>query len=90
MRINRQIRNGNKKNGHANFLEYFLQKDLLLSLPTIQIKVCTPATKGRTFRTNLKWAYKDNKFELFVLITSNKDRRKSNKNLEAMMGATKA
>jgi hypothetical protein len=50
----------------------------------------TIVTKGKTFRTNLKWAYKDNKFELFVLITSNKDRRKSNKNLEAMMGATKA
>jgi hypothetical protein len=49
----------------------------------------TTTTKGRSFRTNLKWAYKD-KFELFVFITSNKDKCKSNKILKAMMGGTKA
>jgi hypothetical protein len=47
----------------------------------------TTTTKGRSFHANLKWAYKDSKFELFALIISNKDKRKSNKNLKAMMGA---
>jgi hypothetical protein len=48
----------------------------------------TTTTKGRSFCANLKWAYKDSKFEFFTLIISNKDKRKCNKNLEAMMGAT--
>jgi hypothetical protein len=30
------------KNGHANSLKYIFQTNLILSLPTTQIGVCTP------------------------------------------------
>jgi len=44
------------------------------------------ATKGKIFCINLKWAWKINELELFILITSNNNVQKSNRNLNAMLG----
>jgi hypothetical protein len=39
MQIKRKIKSDAKKNGHVIFLKYYPKVHLLLSLPTIQIKV---------------------------------------------------
>jgi hypothetical protein len=46
---------------------------------------CNP--KGKKL---FKCTWKGNGPELFIFITSNKNKQKSNKNLEIMIGATKA
>jgi hypothetical protein len=41
--------------------------------------------EGKIFYNNLKWAWKISDLELFIPIASNKNVRKSNKNLKAML-----
>ncbi len=48
------------------------------------------APGGRSFRVDFKCAWKGNGLKLLTPITFNKNEYKSNKNLEAMMGVTKA
>jgi hypothetical protein len=48
------------------------------------------ATIRKSYHINFKWAWNASELELLALITSNKNGRKSNKNLKAMIGATRA
>jgi hypothetical protein len=45
---------------------------------------------GRSSYTNFKWAWNGGEFELFALITSNKNEREFTKNVKAMTRATRA
>jgi hypothetical protein len=48
------------------------------------------STRGRSSCTNLKWVWKDCEPKMFIPIASDKNGQKSNKNLEAMIRATRA
>jgi hypothetical protein len=71
-------------------LKYSLKDNLPLSLPIVEKRgTHTTDIGGKSFHTNLKRAWKDNEYKLLTPITSNKNGQESNKNLEAMTGATR-
>jgi hypothetical protein len=45
---------------------------------------------GRSSCPNFKWVWKDSELELLIHVVSNKNGREFDKNLEVMMGATRA
>ncbi len=73
-----------KKNGHAISLKYSSKINMFFSTNYSKGGMHTITIKGRSSRTNFKWTLKDSEPELFILITSNKNGWKFNKNLKAI------
>lgn len=73
-----------EKNGHAIFLNSH-EIDLFLFLLVVQKGVHMPPPQEKEAHVPTL-----NELKLLVVIASNKNKQKSNKNLKAMMGATRA
>jgi hypothetical protein len=75
----------------CNLSKNILLKAICTSLDQLLLRGTHLETlKGKNFHTNLKCAWKGKGLKLLTPITSNKNKHKSNKNLEVMTRVIKA